>query len=125
MGSDGVKKCSYFNELRLNSFSGLAPSGPARYQNEQQRARPEDLGTSVTPCATDGVSHGDYLEQLTDRLVLKLGTNTSRPPCNGDTHNSQGLGAVLGGQGAQVLAGSRMSWISAKRRRNPPWTAAC
>ena len=42
------------------------------------------------PLRDDGVSHGDYLEQLTYLLFLKMADEYSRPPYNRDTGIPEG-----------------------------------
>jgi type I restriction enzyme M protein len=34
----------------------------------------------------DGLSYGEYLEQLTFMLFLKMADEYAKPPCNWDTH---------------------------------------
>jgi len=46
----------------------------------------------------DGVSYGDYLEQLTYLLFLKLAHEYAQEPYNRDTHIPQGFDSAFDGQ---------------------------
>ena len=58
--------------------------------NENTSAIISKVWGMCNPLRDDGVSHGDYLEQLTYLLFLKMADEYSRPPYNRDTGIPEG-----------------------------------
>lgn len=60
----------------------------------------------------DGVSYGDYVEQLTYLLFLKMADEQTRPPFNKDSKIPQGLDwqSLLDRDGAELEIHYRKIW---------------
>ena len=64
------------------------------------------------PLRDDGVSYGDYLEQLTYLIFLKMSDEYARPPYNKQT----GIPAGYGWSDMNTLTGSALESLPVTRR---------